>query len=221
MGSLRMGALAFGVVGVLLTAGCQQNKGELDTLRQQNQALQAQLADRDTRLRDTVDPAQVQQMQADLAQRDAKIHELEAQLRQPVPGAPPNPGIAGIETTYDAKAGTMTVNLPGDVLFDSGSATIKDSAKTTLSKIAAALKRDYAGKRLRVEGHTDRDPIVRTKEQWEDNLDLSLARAAAVTRYLQKCGVKPALVTTSGLGDTRPKATKPKSRRVEIVVVVG
>ena len=29
-----------------------------------------------------------------------------------------------------------------------------------------------------VDGHTDADPIMKTKNKWEDNLDFSAARAA-------------------------------------------
>jgi outer membrane protein OmpA-like peptidoglycan-associated protein len=131
------------------------------------------------------------------------------------------PGIEGIETSYDKNAGTMTVNLPGDVLFDSGHETIKESAKTTLNKIASALKKDYAGKAIRVEGHTDSDPIVKTKDRYLDNLDLSLSRAAAVTRYLEGQGIAAKQITTSGFGQTKPRGSdKAKNRRVEIVVVV-
>ena len=204
----------------LLSIGCQNKvHDENQALWRQNRELQDRLAQSDARLRTAPDSSQLQAMQNEIAQRDQKIKELEGQLRQPTAGS--DPGIAGIETSYDAKAGTMTVNLPGDVLFDSGQATIKNSAQATLDKVAAALRKDYANKLIRVEGHTDSDPISRTKDQWTDNLDLSLTRAAAVTRYLEKAGISSKQITTSGFGPDRPKATKAKSRRVEIVVVVG
>ncbi len=219
MWKLPMGTLGVAVM-CLLAVGCQnQTNDEKAALELQNKDLQAQLADRDAKLRAAADPSQIQALQADLAQRDAKIKELESQLRQPTPGTH-NPGIAGIETSYDASKGELTVTLPSSVLFDSGKATVKESAKATLNKVVAAMRKDYAGKVIRVEGHTDADPIVKTKDKWEDNLDLSLNRAAAVTRYLLKSGIKPSLVTTSGFGDTHPKASKTKSRRVEVVVVV-
>ncbi len=115
----------------------------------------------------------------------------------------------------------MTVNLPSDILFASGSAQIKPSAQATLNKVVAALKRDYAGKRIRVEGHTDSDPIIRSRDKWIDNLDLSLNRAAAVTRYLAEKGVDSRNMSAVGYGEAKPKASKPASRRVEIVVLVG
>jgi chemotaxis protein MotB len=110
------------------------------------------------------------------------------------------------------------VNVPGDVLFDAGRATLKDSSKSTLNKIAGAIKKDYAGKHVFVDGHTDSDPITKTKGMWEDNLDLSAARARAVAQYLTSQGLAVKNVDTRAFGSTKPKKSKEASRRVEIVV---
>ncbi len=208
-----------------MAVGCADQ--EMAGLHKQNRELQdrvKQLTDQNgdlnARLAAAPDPSQLSSLQGEISNRDAKIKELEDQLRKPTPGAGDQPGIEGIETSYDAAAGTLTVNLPGDVLFASGQDTLKDSAKATLDKIISAVKSDYAGKRIRVEGHSDNDPIVKTKDKYIDNLDLSLNRAAAVTRYLESKGVTPAQITTSGFGPARPKGNKAQSRRVEIVVVV-
>jgi flagellar motor protein MotB len=162
-------------------------------------------------------------MQQELAARDQKIAELESQLRQPAPGQPsssagdPN-SLAGIEVVKDDRAGTVTVRVPGDVLFDSGKATLKDSARSTLNKIAAALKKDYASKKVVVVGHTDSDPIAKTKGIWDDNLDLSAARARTVAKYLSDQGVSQKLLGMQAKADTEPRTNKSQSRRVEIVV---
>ncbi len=210
--------------GLLLAAvlsGCQSQLAEENrSLWAQNRQLQSRLGETDGKLKAAPDPSQLTALQTEIAQRDARIKELETQLRQPTPGGNEEPGISGIQTSYDAKAGTMTVTLPGDVLFQSGSATLKGSSLSTLKKIAAALNKDYANRAVRVQGHTDSDPITKTRDQWSDNLDLSLSRAAAVTRYLENQGVSPKLITTSGLGANHPKGNKNTSRRVEIVVVV-
>jgi outer membrane protein OmpA-like peptidoglycan-associated protein len=164
------------------------------------------------------DNAQLAAMQGQIAERDAKIAELQAQLREPTAGQAGDPGIAGIETSYNQATGDMTVNVPGDVLFDAGRATLKDSSKSTLNKIAAAIKRDYAGKHVFVDGHTDPDPIAKTKGMWQDNLDLSAARARAVAQYLTSQGLATRNVDTRAFGSTVPKKSKEASRRVEIVV---
>jgi chemotaxis protein MotB len=216
--------IAGAAVGVsLLIGGCanKKNPDELAQLRQENQQLRARLEDADARLKNAADPTQVQALQNEVADREARIKALEAQLQKPEPGAAADPQLSGIQASYDRKKGELTVNLPGDVLFAPGSAAIKPSAKATLDKIVRAIRKDYPSKTLRVQGHTDADPIRASSKQWSDNLDLSLNRAAAVTRYLEKQGIPKKQIATVGFGETHPKASKAASRRVEIVVVVG
>ena len=95
------------------------------------------------------------------------------------------------------------------------------AAGKTLDKIVSAIKRDYSTKTIYVDGHTDADPITRTKEQWEDNWDLAAARANAVRRYLTSHGVDPHKVDLRSFGPNHPKKSKDASRRVEIVVQVS
>lgn len=222
MFSLRTSALA-ALLPCFISLGCSASKNadELAQLRQRNQQLQAQLADADTKLRAAPDATQLQALQNEIAQRETRIRDLEAQLRKPEAGAAADPQLTGITATYDRGKGELTVHLPGDVLFAPGSADVKPSAKATLDKIARAIKKDYPNKRVRVEGHTDTDPIRASSFKWIDNLDLSLNRAAAVTRYLEKQGLGKKLMSTVGYGENSPKATKAASRRVEIVVVTG
>ena len=211
--------LLLGLVS-LLTVGCQNKMHDENVkLHRQNRELQDQLSS-------APDPNQMAQLQSEISARDAKIQELENQLRQPAPGQPPQQatrngdmeGLSGIEVTRDEVAGTVTVRVPGDVLFDSGKATLKPSSQGTLNKIANALKKDYSGKKVFVVGHTDSDPIAKTKGIWDDNLDLSAARARAVHKYLADQGVPPKLLGMRAMADTDPRPNKNQSRRVEIVV---
>ncbi len=224
MRKLHLGAMLLG--GMALLAGGCQNKvhDENLELHDQNAKLQGDLNDTRERLTDTEgrlakapDPASVSAMQA-------RINELETQLKsQPAPaaGGAADPGLSGIEATYDKARGTLTVNLPGEVLFEPGKAALKPSAFATLDKVVAAIKRDYSAKTIYVDGHTDADPISRTKGTWEDNWDLAAARANAVRRYLTSHGVDSKKVDLRAFGPNRPKGAKAASRRVEIVVQVG
>lgn len=204
----------------IISTGCQEKslKAENVELRQENRNLQTKLADTETRLRSAPDPGQLTAMQQELAARDAKINELQSQLRQPTPGQSAGSGLEGIEVTRDNAAGTVTVNLPGDVLFASGEAELRPSAKATLSKVVTAIKRDYPGKQVLVDGYTDTDPISRTKDKYQDNLDLSVARARAVAKYLVEQGLSSRQVEPRGMGASRPRTSKASSRRVEVVV---
>ena len=147
----------------------------------------------------------------------------QAQLKQPAPGTgggPADPDLAGIETTYDKARGTLTVNLPGEVLFESGKAVLKASAHTTLDKIANAIKKAIQAKPSTSMATPTQIRVTKTKDTWEDNWDLAGARANAV-QDLATHGVSEKNMNLRTFGPNRPKGSKPQSRRVEIVVQVG
>jgi flagellar motor protein MotB len=220
----RMGFITTAFLAGAISLGCKSKiHDENEALWQQNRELQSDKNRMQADLSSRPDPQQLAAMQQQIAERDAKIAELQNQLRQPAPLVAGQPaqqdnGLAGIEVTRDEKAGTVTVNLPGDVLFNSGKADLKESAKTTLAKVAAALEKDYPGKKVIVKGYTDTDPISRTKELYKDNLDLSAARARTVAQFLVERGIRPHQLGLQAYGETVPKASKDRSRRVEIVV---
>jgi chemotaxis protein MotB len=111
----------------------------------------------------------------------------------------------------------VRVTLEGDVLFDSGKATLKDGAKKTLTKVAAVLKDKYAGKAIRVAGFTDTDPIK--KSNYKSNYHLGFDRAYEVREFLISKGVDAKSISLSSYGPDRPEKTKAQSRRVELLVV--
>ena len=201
-------------------------------LHKQNRELQDKLDSSNAQLRLAPDPSQFKSLQDEVADRDKQINDLKNAPPTTVPvmvAATPAPANGGggpspfgdLETRYDARAGTVTVTLKGDVLFAPGQADLKPAARASLERVASVLRAKYAGHPVRVEGHTDADPIRKTAKDWTDNLELSLGRAAAVTRYLEAHGVSPKLVTTSGYGASRPRGVhKEQNRRVDIVVVM-
>ena len=85
------------------------------------------------------------------------------------------------------------------------------------------INTQYAGSRVRVEGHTDSDPIRRSP--WASNQALSLARAQAVKELMVKAGVSSGSIDAVGLGATVPlehantKQAKAANRRVEIYIL--
>ena len=218
--SIRWIVLLMPLMGfVAAGSGCANKLQDTNTaLSAQNRELQSENSRLKQELGQRLDPAQAAQMQADLQASQQKVNDLQNQLRQPQPGAAADNSLAGIAVTRDPRSGDITVDVPGDVLFDSGAATVKPSARTTLNKIVAAIKKDYAGKRIMVDGYTDSDPISRTKDQWKDNLDLSAARARNVAKYLTDEGIPAKEVHPRGMSDTNQKGSKSASRRVEIVV---
>ena len=128
----------------------------------------------------------------------------------------------GYDVAFDPSAGTITVTLPNAILFDSGKAELKRATSTELDHIRSVLRDKYAGKQVDVVGHTDTDPIKKSK--WKDNWELSAQRALSVLRYLVKRGISEKDIQAVGCGESQPIASnantsgKAKNRRVEIVV---
>ena len=119
---------------------------------------------------------------------------------------------------------TVSVTVSDQVLFSSGSATLKDGSKAVLDNVAKVLNREYPTHRIRIEGHTDNEPIRKTRNLWKDNWELSFARATSVSQYLASKGIDAKRIQTAGYGETRPVASnasvqgRSKNRRVEIIV---
>ncbi|MGE0142960.1 MAG: flagellar motor protein MotB [Planctomycetota bacterium] len=123
------------------------------------------------------------------------------------------------------KHGRISIGIDNTVTFDSGSASVKGSAASILGRVADVLRTDFGSRRIYVEGHTDTDPIRRTKGQFRDNRHLSVERADAVARWLIDRGNVPeSRVAVVGYGPHEPRASgasdadKSRNRRVEIVV---
>jgi flagellar motor protein MotB len=216
---LGRGVMAAMILCGLLLGGCTNKlKTENEALWKQNKELEDELkSNREALEAANNDRAKLQQM-------------LSEKETAPAPGAGgKTKGSKGGEIGDEFGPGTKvthgpggtTIGVAGEVLFDSGSATLKATAKTTLKKIAAALNRD-ASQPIRVEGHSDSDPIHRSK--WKDNAALSEARATSVRDYLAQQGVSRGRMTTHGFGDAKPVASnstktgKAQNRRVEIVI---
>ncbi len=117
--------------------------------------------------------------------------------------------------TRDSVRG-LIVNM-SDVLFDTGSYTLKPGAREKLAKISGIVLA-HQGLNLQVEGHTD---SVGSEEY---NQMLSEQRAASVRDFLVQQGLSPASVSSRGFGKTQPVASndtadgRAKNRRVELVV---
>src|SRR5690606_20701045 len=122
-------------------------------------------------------------------------------------------GIKGVDLSTRA-GGEIVVGVAGDVLFASGSNTLRNDAKSTLDQVAQVIKSTYTGNEVRVEGYTDSDKLVKTKEKWGTNENLSAARALAVEAYLVGKGVDNDRIYSAAFGPSKPKATKKDSRRV-------
>ncbi|MCD6394095.1 MAG: OmpA family protein [Planctomycetes bacterium] len=147
-----------------------------------------------------------------------------AELKKQIENGTGDDGWGGLNPEIDMGRGTITVTLPNTLLFEPGKAELKKSVISELDQIATILQDRYRDKDVSVVGHTDSDPILKTKKLWKDNWQLSSARALAVVRYLVKRGIRPKQLGAVGAGEFRPVASnstisgKAKNRRVQIVV---
>jgi len=118
----------------------------------------------------------------------------------------------------------LVITFVAEVLFDSGKATLRESAFDTLEKVARVLNTTVKDLNVGIEGHTDNEPIK--KSGWKSNWELSAARAMGVLHYLvEENGVDPNRLSATGYGEYRPVASndmkegRQKNRRVEIVIL--
>jgi outer membrane protein OmpA-like peptidoglycan-associated protein len=104
----------------------------------------------------------------------------------------------------------------GDVLFDTGKATLKPGAYATIERLATALK-EVPARKVMIEGHTD------SVGSDEYNQQLSQNRAQSVQAALLERGVLSNQITTVGKGESTPIASnddaggRQQNRRVEMI----
>jgi chemotaxis protein MotB len=160
------------------------------------------------------------------AQNEAYEVQLAEASMKPVETAPiaDNAELDALGVNYGTdKYGNPFISVSSDVTFASGKAELTSKGKEALQAVARTLKRDHAGGKFWIEGHTDTDPI--RKSSWESNRDLSIARAMAVLHYLvEECDVPDDQCVVAGHGQYDPDSpgtdtgSKARNRRVEIVV---
>ena len=132
---------------------------------------------------------------------------------------------AGIEGKIDIQVDSQYVQLTlnGALLFDSAEAQIKSGARELVNKVGDILKY-YEDNKIEIEGHTDSVPLI-GDARYEDNAELSSARALAVAKYLyQEKGIPIKNMKWTGRGEYEPVASndteegRALNRRVEIKI---
>lgn len=192
---------------------------ELDRLRND-------LAERDNRLNDmTGRDEDAQRSVRDLNREIADLRDRLAKAQS----APPT--VSSTPVTMDAGDGKWVslpgfdmISIPGEVLFDSGKATVRPAGKQTLDRIASDIRSRYPDRDIYVFGHTDDQPI--RKSGWKDNWQLGAERALAAARHLIGAGVPPTRVIQANRGEFQPRVAnandnaRRQNRRVEFYAVI-
>ncbi len=115
------------------------------------------------------------------------------------------------------------IRLPADITFKPGSAEITDEDSLLFLKRVSIIINNYLPKdvEIQVKGYTDNVPPPPTSP-YNDNWELSAARAISVVKTLIKDGVEPKRLSAAAYGEYHPIASnstpegRKKNRRVEI-----
>lgn len=132
----------------------------------------------------------------------------------------------GEEIILSVEERGLVIRFMDNVFFDSGKADLKPESKEILKSIAEILNREeFKDKFIKIEGHTDTDPILYSKK-YPTNWELSAIRATNVLRYLvEEENIEGNRISSSGYSYYRPIApndtreNKAKNRRVDIVIL--
>lgn len=120
----------------------------------------------------------------------------------------------------------VKITIPGETLFDSGQALIKDEAYDIINVLGDMIQEQtFDTYNVQIEGHTDDRPI--NTLYFPSNWELSAARAIAVGKYLiDEKGFSEDKIACTGYGEYRPLVdndsaeNRAKNRRVEIKIVL-
>lgn len=208
------------MVGLLLISG-------VSTSCVSSRGYQQALDDRDAEIRKLREEraalkSQIQSMKSNLDTAQGEVANASStKSADPEPAKMPELDSLGIG--YGMRDGNMVISIPSSISFASGQATLTKDGQKALKQVAATLKKQYPGARYSIEGHTDSDPIKKSK--FTSNRDLSLQRAMAVLTFLvEECGITDDQCIVAGHGQYSPvapndnKDDKSRNRRVEIVV---
>ncbi|MBX7124599.1 MAG: OmpA family protein [Cyclobacteriaceae bacterium] len=180
----------------------------LEKTRKLNDSLSVSLSEREQK---------VKELENVLSEKDKAVQALKNKITNALLNFKEN------DLTVQVKNGKVYVSLAEQLLFGSGSIEVDAKGVSALQQLAKAIK-DQKDINIMVEGHTDNVPMPRKSNYMQDNWDLSVLRATAITRILTKAGVSPNRVSSSGKGEYSPLApnssdlNKQKNRRTEIII---
>jgi chemotaxis protein MotB len=248
-----------GLLVAVAVAGCghtdeemAQKQREIDKLNADLKTAKAQITQDEAAAHDAQDEiAKLQDQLKTLGVSEAKSRETAEQLQQAVKEYQDRLNqLAAIEKRFTAlrdklqalnstafkvvvRNNLMVIQLPGDVLFDSGKAELRAGGKDALRQVADVVRsdKDLSARHFQVAGHTDNQGYP-TGGPFQDNWGLSLMRARGVLLYMiapqpKGGGLDPTHWSAAGFGssdpiagtaDTQSNDERSRNRRVEIVI---
>jgi outer membrane protein OmpA-like peptidoglycan-associated protein len=187
----------------------EQAHNTIDTLGRQYRRIVENLQHVRERI-DSIEKSNTAQLKQKLEEQKAKTEQLKEKARQKFEK------LQGelVSVTQDARG---TIISMADILFEFGSARLKERLKLTLAKVAGILNifKEY---HVTIEGHTDNVGSLAYNQK------LSEKRAQNVLDFLVEQGIDSTRLRAVGYGPSRPIADnsteegRQKNRRVDLVV---
>jgi chemotaxis protein MotB len=209
-------------------AGHKKSQSDFQEATAEIDALKKQLADSGVNVNSlTQSVAEKQKALEEYARRTEQLDQirkrfelLQAKLQK----------LTQLGLKVEVRNNRMLIQLPGDVLFDSGQDKLKTEGQKILLQVADVIGKDAdLSKRLfQVAGHTDANPLA--GGPFKDNWGLSAMRARSVLLLLTSPpdknggGLPPANWSAAGYAATDPVAPndseegRKKNRRVELIL---
>jgi len=132
-------------------------------------------------------------------------------------------GMSGSAISMEEAEEGLIVHLPADIAFKPGTAEIyNEDSILFLKRLALIIKTLPPEVQVQIRGFTDNSLLPKTSP-YQDNWELSGARALTVLRYLIKFRISPKRLSFAGYGPAHPVTTnatpegRKKNRRVDII----
>ncbi len=198
--------------GVLISSGVSQLTEFNDFYESMGQSQE----DFEEKLAESIEEYEEQKEQEMLGASEEMGEQIEAELYAS--------GLGEGKVDIQIEAQYVMLTLNGSLLFDSGSATLKEESTDFISKIGDILVQ-YDDSDIQIIGHTDIVPQSASNKKYSDNMELSQGRAYSVYSYLkEKKGMDVTTMGCMGRGETAPIASndteegRARNRRVEIKI---
>lgn len=207
----------------------QELQSMLAQSRQQTQMLEEQVRATQTQLKDTTDRLVATQTDNDQLRGRTTAMAVSMQTRNQAEIRANNTLLRGLTVTnmpgvnVRQDGDVIRIELPGDQLFNFGTAQLKPGADGLLKTIAADLTQNYPQQLVGIEGHTDGSPM--TSPQYPTDQHMAVAQAMAVYDGLTRLGGMPTRqLFVVAHGGSHPvvsngtDAGRARNRRVEVVI---
>jgi chemotaxis protein MotB len=206
---VRIGSVLVAIIATLALAGCghsedewqgaqrqiTQLKADLDAANkrhadddQKYAAAQAQIDDLTAKLKglgvdlskSEEEKSKLRQAMSEYEARLKQLDDMKARFRD-LKARLDKLTAAGLKVVV--RNNRMVIQLPGDILFDSGKDSLKPEGKKILKQVAEVVSGDstLSTRNFQVAGHTDKEPYA---GQYFDNWGLSVMRARQVLTFL-------------------------------------